>query len=261
MKEKSVADELAKLAEFKNTRSEWFLKDVKEKKTRGGKKTPKVQTEEGSFLQPKKKRQKKAVETMLVDEPEEDEAEADAERDQGRLSPESAQLLKSLKESFVAEKAVGEEGGNEEQSSSSSDSEVDETEHWKKVVSEKEKQKKRKRSGNDHDDLYVPSLEHVQDVQAPPSSGGRKKSNARKRVVTPKVARRLKVVLKSKPIQEPSQPPSPPPEPQQQPSPHQSPPAQQPDPIPSPPKQPTPPHLSSPPQSSSQLHISTPTHE
>ncbi|KAM0044406.1 hypothetical protein Hdeb2414_s0010g00352851 [Helianthus debilis subsp. tardiflorus] len=115
---------------------------------------------------------------------------------------------------------------------------------------------KRKRGGDDDDGLYIPSPEHVQEVQTPPSSGGRKKSNARKHVKSP-ATRRLKILLKSKPIQEPSQPPSPPPEPQQQPSPHQSPPPQQPlpDPIPSPPKQPSPPH------SSPQPRISTPTHE
>ncbi|MFS7964121.1 hypothetical protein Hanom_Chr08g00746451 [Helianthus anomalus] len=115
---------------------------------------------------------------------------------------------------------------------------------------------KRKRDGDDDDGLYIPSLENVQEVQTPPSSGGRKKSNARKHVKSP-ATRRLKILLKSKPIQELSQPPSPPPEPQQQPSPHQSPPPQQPlpDPIPSPPKQPSPPH------SSLQPRISTPTHE
>ncbi|KAJ0752545.1 hypothetical protein HanPI659440_Chr09g0325581 [Helianthus annuus] len=149
MKEKSAADELEKLAKFKETRNEWFLKEVKEKKKKGGKRTPKVQTEEGSSSQPQKKRQKKVVKKMLVDEPEEDETEADAERDQGRLSPESERLLKSLTENLEAEKASGEEGDNEEKSSSSLEEDVDETERWKKVISEKEKQKKKKRSGDD----------------------------------------------------------------------------------------------------------------
>ncbi|KAJ0956783.1 hypothetical protein HanPSC8_Chr01g0019561 [Helianthus annuus] len=110
-------------------------------------------------------------------------------------------------------------------------------------MSDEEKQKKRKRSGDD-DDLYIPSPEHVQEVQTPPSGGG-KKSNSRKRVITP-AAPRLRILLNAKPIQESSQPPSPTPqaEPQQQPSP----------PHYSPPKQPTP----SPPQSPSQLHISSP---
>ncbi|KAM0013409.1 hypothetical protein Hdeb2414_s0044g00742851 [Helianthus debilis subsp. tardiflorus] len=129
---------------------------------------------------------------------------------------------------------------------------------------EKEKQKKRKRSGKNDDDLYIPSPDHLQDTPTPPSSEGRKKPSARKRVVTPKIAKRLKVLLKNKPIQEPSKPPSPPSEPQHQPSPIQSPPHQ------SPPKQPTPPHLSPPhqspphqplPQSSPHIHIATPPYE
>ncbi|MFS7967443.1 hypothetical protein Hanom_Chr09g00785811 [Helianthus anomalus] len=224
MKEPCVTDELEKLANFKNTRSEWFLKEEKEKKKRGGKRTPKVQAEEGSSSQPNKKRQKKMVETMLVDESEEDETEVDTERNQDPMSPETEQLLENIDYGLETKKAAGEEGNNE--GKISSDSEVDETERWKKVMSdkEKEKQKKRKRKGDDDDDLYIPSPEHVQDVQTPPSSGGRKKSNERKRVVSPKVAKRLKILLKSKLIQELSQPPSPPPEPQQQLSPHQSPP-------------------------------------
>ncbi|KAJ0502123.1 hypothetical protein HanRHA438_Chr11g0511211 [Helianthus annuus] len=82
MKEKSATDELKQLEGFKNTRNEWFLKDVKEKKKRGGKRTPKVQAEEGSSSQPKKKCQKKVVETMLVDESEEEEPETVAEKEQ-----------------------------------------------------------------------------------------------------------------------------------------------------------------------------------
>ncbi|MFS7985593.1 hypothetical protein Hanom_Chr11g01000261 [Helianthus anomalus] len=53
MKETSATDELKLLEGFKNTRSEWFLKEEKEKKKRGGKRTPKVQAEEGSSSQPK----------------------------------------------------------------------------------------------------------------------------------------------------------------------------------------------------------------
>ncbi|KAJ0757355.1 hypothetical protein HanLR1_Chr04g0137771 [Helianthus annuus] len=81
MKETSAADELKTLEGFKNTRSEWFLEDVKEKKKREGKRTPKEPAEEGSSSQPKK-RQKKSVETMLVDESEEEEPDADVEGDQ-----------------------------------------------------------------------------------------------------------------------------------------------------------------------------------
>ncbi|KAJ0787825.1 hypothetical protein HanPI659440_Chr05g0184731 [Helianthus annuus] len=78
MKEPSAADELAKLADFKETRNEWFLKEEKKKRSR--KTTPKVHVEEGSSSQPKK-RQKKVVETLVVDEPEEEEPEADVEGD------------------------------------------------------------------------------------------------------------------------------------------------------------------------------------
>ncbi|KAJ0614637.1 hypothetical protein HanIR_Chr02g0064671 [Helianthus annuus] len=79
MKEASYADELKILANFKETRNEWFLKGEKKKRSR--KTTPKVQVEEGSSSQPKQKRQKKTVETLLVDEPEEEEPEADVEGD------------------------------------------------------------------------------------------------------------------------------------------------------------------------------------
>ncbi|KAM0057740.1 hypothetical protein Hdeb2414_s0005g00161881 [Helianthus debilis subsp. tardiflorus] len=126
-KEKSYADELAILADFKETRNEWFLKEEKKKRSR--KTTPKVQTEEGSSSQPKQKRQKKIVKTMLVDEPEEEEPEADLEGEHVRLSPESDRLLKALKESFETKKAAkeaGMEGDNEEESSSSSEEEIDE---------------------------------------------------------------------------------------------------------------------------------------
>ncbi|KAJ0783807.1 hypothetical protein HanLR1_Chr01g0024611 [Helianthus annuus] len=139
MKEPSAADELTKLADFKETRNEWFLKEEKKKRSR--KTTPKVQVEEGSSSQPKMKRKKKVVETMLVDEPEEDETEADTERDQVRLSPESERLLKALNESFEADKATGEEGDNEEKSSSSSsESEIDENERLKRIRADIERE-------------------------------------------------------------------------------------------------------------------------
>ncbi|MFS7966581.1 hypothetical protein Hanom_Chr09g00775401 [Helianthus anomalus] len=139
MKEKSAADELKNLAEFKATRNEWFTKEEKKKRSR--KTTPKVQVEEGSSSQPKK-RQKKVVETLMVDEPEEEEPEADVEGDHVRLSPESDRLLKALKESFETEKAAkaaGEEGVNEDQSSSSSEEEIDETERLKRIKADIEK--------------------------------------------------------------------------------------------------------------------------
>ncbi|MFS7969054.1 hypothetical protein Hanom_Chr09g00804661 [Helianthus anomalus] len=265
MKEKSAPDELKQLEGFKNTRSEWFFKEEKEKKKRGGKRTHKDQVEEGSSSQPKSKHQKKVVETLLVDEPEE-EPEAYVEGDNVRLSPESERLLKSLNEyNAEAKKAAGEnEGNNEENSSSiSSDSEIDETKHLKRIKAEieKEKQLKRKRKEDKDDDLYILSPDHVQkDSQTPPSSGGRKKLSARKRGVSPKAARRkLTIKLKPKCASKPKPPTPPnqptPPEPQQQPSPIQSSLHQ------SPPHQPSPPHQSPPHQTSPHIRIATPLHE
>ncbi|KAF5813716.1 hypothetical protein HanXRQr2_Chr03g0101991 [Helianthus annuus] len=241
IKEKNAVDDLKILVGFKATRNEWFTKEEKKKRSR--KTTPKVQIEEGSSSQPKKKRQKKVVETLLVDEPEEEEPEADGEGDNVRLSPESEQILKSLKESFAA----GEnEGDNEEKSSSSSsESEIDETGRLKRIKADIEKEKlKRKRREEKDDDLYIPSPDHVQDTQTPPSSGGRKKASARKRIVSPKV-RKLTIKMDPKRTSKPKQPT--PPEPQQPPSPpylsppHESPPKQT-----SPPTHQSPPHQSPP---------------
>ncbi|MFS7929007.1 hypothetical protein Hanom_Chr04g00327521 [Helianthus anomalus] len=69
-KEAGYVDELKVLEKFRESRSEWFLKEEKKKKSR--KTAAKVQTEEGSSFQPKKRR-KKAVETLHVDEPDEEE--------------------------------------------------------------------------------------------------------------------------------------------------------------------------------------------
>ncbi|XP_021971806.1 microtubule-associated protein RP/EB family member 1-like [Helianthus annuus] len=267
MKEKSYADELKILESFKDTRNERFVKEEKKKKSR--KATPKVQTEEGSSSQPKKKRQKRSVETMLVDESEEeaeaeDEAEAETEvyveRD-ARLSPNSAEFLKSLNAyNAEKEKAAGEEEGDdaEKSSSSSSDEEIDETERMRRIQAEvaKEKQLKRKRREEKDDDVYVPSPEHVIESHTPPS-GGRKKVSARKSVVSPRAARKKliarlpKRTLKTKS----SQPPSPPPEPSPPKSPHKSPP-KQPTPPPSPPPHLSPLHLS--PLHQSPPHLSPP---
>ncbi|XP_022024300.1 circumsporozoite protein-like [Helianthus annuus] len=223
MKEASYADELKTLASFKETRNEWFLKEEKKKRSR--KTTPKVQEE---------------VEA---------EAEVNVEGDV-HLSPESTKLLKSLTDyNAEIEKTAGDEGDNEDKnSSSSSDEDIDETERTKRIRAEieKEKQLKRKRKEDKDDELYNPSPEHVIESQTPPSSGGRKKTSARKSVTSPKAARR-KLTIKlpkrtSKPKlkSKPSQPPSPPPEPSPPQSPHKSPP-KQPTPPPSPP-----PHLSPP---------------
>ncbi|KAJ0548833.1 hypothetical protein HanOQP8_Chr08g0302961 [Helianthus annuus] len=150
MKEAGYAAELKKLEKFKDTRNEWFVKEEKKKWSR--KATPKVQIEKGSSSQPQKKRQKKSVETMLIDESEEedeaeteDEAEAkdeaidegNAEGDDVRLSPESDHLLKALKVSLKAEKAAaGDDDGDNSSSSSSSSSEeeIDETECAKRII-------------------------------------------------------------------------------------------------------------------------------
>ncbi|KAJ0772829.1 hypothetical protein HanOQP8_Chr03g0091921 [Helianthus annuus] len=242
MKEKSAADELTKSVEFTETRNDWYTKE--EKKKRGGKRTPKVQTEEGSSSQPQKKRRKKTVETLLVDEPEEDETEANVDRDQDQLSPETGCLMKDIDDTLEAGKSASKTVvDDEDESSSDANSDIDaQVDKWIKEnydPRDKEKQKKRKRSADDDDETYVPPKD-VQGVQTPPS-GGRKKSTSRKRVVSPAV-RKLKIKLKSKPIQElQSKPPSPPP--QQPPSP--------------PPQQPSPEHLQSPPQHP----ISSPIHE
>ncbi|MFS7919120.1 hypothetical protein Hanom_Chr03g00209121 [Helianthus anomalus] len=201
---------------------------------------------------------------MLVDESEEeDEAEAKGEAEaevnvEGdvRLSPESSKFLKSLNEyNAEKEKTAGDEGDNEDKSSSSSsEEEIDETERVKRIRAEieKEKQLKRKRKEDKDDELYNLSPEHVTESQTPPLSGGRKKASARKRVTSPKAARRKLIVKlpKRTPKSKPSQPPSPSPEPSPPQSPHKSPP-KQPTPPPSPP-----PHLS--PLHLSLLHLSPP---
>ncbi|XP_022007219.1 glutamic acid-rich protein-like [Helianthus annuus] len=213
MKEKSAIDELTKLEEFVETRNDWYTKEVKEKK-RGGNRTPKVQEEEGSSSQPQKKRKKKAVETLLVDEPKEDETEADVEEDHERLSPETEQLLKDIDDMLESWKSASKKVvDDEEKSLSGSEDDVDaEVDQWIKEnfdPREREVQKKRKRSTDDDDETYVPP-ENVE-VGKSPSSGGRKKSTSRKRVTTP-ATRKLIFRLKTKPASEPQQPPSPPPQ-------------------------------------------------
>ncbi|XP_021995901.1 serine/arginine repetitive matrix protein 1-like [Helianthus annuus] len=271
MKEAGYADELKILEKFKDSRNEWFMKEVKKKKAR--KSTPKAQTEEGSSSQPKKRR-KKTVEILLVDEPDEEEpeAEAEAEDEAGaetevnvgidvRLSPNSEKLLKDLN-AFNAgkEKEAGEKEGEDgdKSSSSSSDEEIDETERAKRIQVEiaKEKQLKRKRRQEKDDDLYVPSPEHVIESQTPPS-GGRKKASARKSITSPRAARQkltLRLPKRTPKTKHPTPPPeqSPPKSPHPSPpkSPHQSPP-RQPSPIQSPLHQ-SPPHFTPPHQTTFQ---------
>ncbi|KAM0041137.1 hypothetical protein Hdeb2414_s0011g00362761 [Helianthus debilis subsp. tardiflorus] len=141
---------------------------------------------------------------MLVDE---SEKEAEAEGDQVHLSPESAKLLKALTKDLEEDKTAGDNEGDDayKSSLSSSEEEIDENERAKRIQAkiEKEKQLKRKRREDKDDELYNPSPEHVFESQTPTSSGGRKKASARKHVVTPKVAKRLRVLRRSKPIHEP----------------------------------------------------------
>ncbi|KAJ0430301.1 hypothetical protein HanRHA438_Chr17g0829751 [Helianthus annuus] len=222
-----------------------------QKKKRGGKRTLKVQIEEGSSSQPQKKRRKKAVETLLVDEPEEDETEADVDRDQDQLSLETERLMKDIDDTLEVGKSAGEKVIDDaEKSLFGSEDEV--VDRWIKEnfdPREREVQKKRKRNTDDDDETYVPP-ENVEVVKSP-SSGGRKKSTSRKRVTTP-AARKLKFRLKTKPTSESqNKPPSPPPQ-----SKPPSPPPKQ----PSLPKQPSPPSQQ-PLQSPQQHHTLSPIHE
>ncbi|MFS8007291.1 hypothetical protein Hanom_Chr14g01259251 [Helianthus anomalus] len=176
MKEKSYTDELKVLEHFRKYRNEWFLKEEKKKRSR--KATPKIQVEEGSSSQPKRKRQKKTVETMLVDEPD-DEAKVEAEvyvEGDVHMSPNSAKLLRDLTKDLTNEKVAGDVEGDygDKSFSSSSDEEIDETERARRIKAEieKEKQLKRKRKEDKDDELYNPSPEHVIESQTPPSSGG-----------------------------------------------------------------------------------------
>ncbi|MFS7953049.1 hypothetical protein Hanom_Chr07g00614071 [Helianthus anomalus] len=267
MKEAGYADELKILESFKDTRNGWFVKEEKKKKRK--KATPKVQTEEGSSSQPKKRREK-TVETMLVDEPDEEEPEAEVKAEDEaeaktednvegdvRLSLDSADLLKSLtKFNAEKEKAAGEKEGDDghKSSTSSSDEEIDESERTRRIQAEiaKEKQLKRKRREEKDDDLYIPSPEHVIESQMPPS-GGRKKTSARKSVKSPRAARQ-KLILRLPKCTPKTKQPTPPPEPSPPKSPHQSPPRQ-----PSVIQSPT--HLSPPHLSPPHIHIATPPHE
>ncbi|KAJ0726677.1 hypothetical protein HanPI659440_Chr12g0473061 [Helianthus annuus] len=134
MKEKNAIDELTKLEDFYETRNYWYTKEENEKKKRGGKRTPtlKVQTEVGSSSQPQKKRKKKAVETMLVDEPEEDETEANVEEDHERLSPETDQLMRDIDDTLESMKSASQRVVDvEEKSLSGSEDDIDaQVERW-----------------------------------------------------------------------------------------------------------------------------------
>ncbi|KAJ0506384.1 hypothetical protein HanRHA438_Chr12g0567491 [Helianthus annuus] len=149
MKEKNAIDELTKLEDFYETRNDWYTKEENEKKKRGGKRTPtlKVQTEVGSSSQPQKKRKKKAVETMLVDEPEEDETEANVEEDHERLSPETDQLMRDIDDTLESMKSASQRVvDDEEKSLSGSEDDIDaQVERW---ISENYDPRERERESN-----------------------------------------------------------------------------------------------------------------
>ncbi|XP_021996495.1 uncharacterized protein DDB_G0283697-like [Helianthus annuus] len=124
---------------------------------------------------------------MLVDEPEEDETEVNAEEDQDQLSPETEHLMKDIDDTLEVGKSAGKVVvDDDEKSLSSSEDDVDaEVDKWIKEnydPRDRVQQKKRKRSTDDDDEMHVPP-EDVQVVQTP-SLGGRKKSTSRKQEIT-----------------------------------------------------------------------------
>ncbi|XP_022041193.1 myb-like protein X [Helianthus annuus] len=137
MKEKSAADELTKLADFCETRNDWYTKEEKKKR-------------------------------------EEDETEANVERDQDQLSSETERLIKDIDDTLEARKSASKiVVDDEEKGLSSSEDEGDaEVDKWIKEnydPRDREKQNKRKRSADDDDETYVPPPENVQGVQTPSS--------------------------------------------------------------------------------------------
>ncbi|XP_022028876.1 uncharacterized protein LOC110929985 [Helianthus annuus] len=246
LKEAAYAEELKTLAEFKSIKNEWFVKETGRRRRKA---TPKVQEGEGSSSKPKKK-QKKAAETLLIDEPEEDEPGVTVEDDLYNAGEDMMFNVHVLETgptvTAEVDQAVNVEAGKEKviddiegddvdksttSSSSSSDDEIDETERLRRVQEATKQEKllrKRKRQEKDDDDAYVPSPEHVSESQSP--SVGQKKAGARKKVVSPKIRKVTpkikmpKIVLKKKPSKETSKPPTPPHEPTPPQSPIQSPP-------------------------------------
>ncbi|MFS7978334.1 hypothetical protein Hanom_Chr10g00914301 [Helianthus anomalus] len=237
MKEAAYTDELKALAEFKNTRNDWF---VKETRRRGRKATPKVQDGKGSSSKPKKK-QKKAAKTLLIDEPKEDEPAVTVEED---IYAESMMFNVDVLESGPTVNVEAEQAVNVEAEQAIN------VEAGKEKVIDDVEGDDRKRQEKD-DDAYVPSPEHVYESQSP--SGSRKKAGARKKVVSPKIRKltskisKPKIILKKKPSKESRKPSTPPSEPTLQHSPPQQ---------PTPPRQPTPPQQPSPPRQPSPLHLS-----
>ncbi|XP_021985315.1 glutamic acid-rich protein-like [Helianthus annuus] len=205
MKEAAYAEELKILKDFKNTKNEWYVKEIGRRRRKA---TPKAQKGEGSSSQPKKK-QKKAAKTSLIDEPEEDEQVVAAEEDPfnvdahmlfdsdvletGPTVVAEVDQVVNVEAKKGKEKVIDDIEGDDvdkdtTSSSSSSEEEVDETERLRRIHEATEKEKllrKRKRQEKDDDDAYVPSPEHVSESQSPP--GGKKRGGARKKVVSPKI--------------------------------------------------------------------------
>ncbi|XP_022003442.2 titin-like [Helianthus annuus] len=190
MKEAAYAEELKVLAEFKNTKNEWYVKETGRRRRKAA---PIVQQGEGSSSKPRKK-QKKAATISLIDEPEEDNPVVTAEKEQVVTAEDDPfnvdQLFDTDKEK---EKIVEDIEGDDvdkstTSSSSSSDDGINEIESRKRIQEEIEKEKllrKRKRHEKDDDDVYVPSPEHVSGSQSSPRV--RKKAGGRKKVVSPKI--------------------------------------------------------------------------
>ncbi|MFS7905629.1 hypothetical protein Hanom_Chr01g00049931 [Helianthus anomalus] len=61
MKEAAYVEEMKTLKDFKNTKNEWYVKEIGRRRRRA---TPKVQEGEGSSSKPKKK-QKKAAKNVI----------------------------------------------------------------------------------------------------------------------------------------------------------------------------------------------------
>ncbi|XP_021971948.1 glutamic acid-rich protein-like [Helianthus annuus] len=138
MQDQSAIDELKKLEDLCETRNDWYTKVETEKKKKGGKRnpTPKVQAEEGSSSQPQKKQ--------------EDETEANVEKHQEQLTPETEQLLKDIDDTLEAEKSASKiVVDDEEESSSGSEVDIDaEVERWiRENYDPKDKRNKRRERG------------------------------------------------------------------------------------------------------------------
>ncbi|MFS7929096.1 hypothetical protein Hanom_Chr04g00328511 [Helianthus anomalus] len=103
-------------------------------------------------------------------------------------------------------------------SSDSSDDHIDETERLKRIqeATEKEKLLRKRKRQEKEDAPYVPSPQHVSGYQSPQSSS-KKKEDAKKRIVSPRIKKvttkitKPKIVLIKKPAKESSKPSTPPP--------------------------------------------------